>query len=135
VFSGGVDAKATEISDKEKFVMQILNRPQLVLQTSQQSFVGTNPADDKVKTNKPTGEILHTEYADGKYTIKNSAGKYFNTGDKVALGSTPEKFALEIHGNKLAIRDEKGKYLKSENQGWMTLGGDDKPDAASFFDF
>ncbi len=76
---GGVDAKAVEVTPKEQFTMQILNRPLLVLQTSSASFVGT--AEGKVKTNKATPEVLLASYADGKYVIKASSGKVHSIYD------------------------------------------------------
>lgn len=69
---GGVDGKSTEVTAKELFQLQLLNRPQIVLQSNQQSFVGSQ--DDKVKT-KSNPETLHVEYKDGKYAIKNSGSK------------------------------------------------------------
>ena len=54
--------------------MIIIFRPQIVLQTAQQNFVGSTP-DDKVKT-RSTAEVFNVEYhPDGKYSIQTRAGK------------------------------------------------------------
>jgi len=132
---GGVDAKSNEISPKEQFVMQILNRHQLVLQTNTASFIGS--ADDKVKTNKANPEVLTSKFADGKYTIQTVGGKHVTIGaeNRGALSDAAQQFFFEVQFAKLAIRDDKGRYLKAEQQGWLIPGADDKPDASSLFDF
>jgi hypothetical protein len=48
--------------------------------------------------------------------------------------SEPDYFYIEFHQNKIAIKTQKLKYLKSENQGWL-VACEDKPGSTELFDF
>jgi len=131
---GGVEVKPTEVGPKELFEVFLFNRPQLVLQTNQQSFIGTQ--DDKVRTNKTKGEALVVEFKDSKYALRNSTGKYFKVGSdaKVGLAGDPSWFFFEFYSGRVAIKTETGKYLRSENQGWLVAVAD-RPEATELYNW
>jgi len=111
-----------------------LNRPQLVLQTNQQSFVGTTDAKS-IRTNKSKADAFDVEFKNGKYALKLQ-NKYLreSVDTKMILDVDPQFFFFEFRNGKLAIKTDKGKYLRSENQGWL-LAVADKVESTELFEF
>lgn len=121
---GAIDCKSSSATEKELFQIFFFNRPQIVLQCHQTSFVGVT--EGKIKTNRSKGDAFTLEFKDGKYSLKTSDGKFLKEGaeSRISLSPEPEWFTLEFHQNKLALKNEKGKYLRSENQGYLTAVAD-----------
>jgi len=134
---GGIDAKVSEVTDNELYEIHFVNRHQIVFQAEQQSFIGTVD-DSKVRTNRVQGEIFTLEYIEGKatYLIKSQHGKYWKEGDmnRISAENDGDQFYLEIHHGKFAIKNLKGKYLKSENQGYL-VASVDSPTATELYEF
>jgi len=131
---GGVEAKLTTVAPQALFDVLFLNRPQLVLQTCQQSFVGTTDGKS-IRTNKSKADVFDIEYKNGKYALKLQ-NKYMREGgdSKMILDMDPQFFYFEFRNGQLAIKTEKGKYLRSENQGWL-LAVADKVEPTELFEF
>lgn len=118
---GAVDAKGKEVTGKEQFELYFYNRPQIVFQAPQQSFVATG-SNGFITTSSSKPEVFVANFKDGQYSFQNPAGKYWTVGEggRVTTGPNPEYFTFEFNNGKVAIKHSSGKYLKSENQGWLT---------------
>jgi len=131
---GGLEAKASDVGPQALFEVFFLNRPQIVLQTNQQSFVGV--VDGKsVRTNKSKPDVFDVQFQNGKYRLKFQ-NKYLHESPdgKMIVADDPQDFFFEFKNGQVAIRTEKGKYLRSENQGWL-LAVADKIEATELFEF
>ena len=70
-------------------------------------------------------------------TSINQLPKYFNEGsdNKLVLGSAAQYFFLEFHQGKLAIKTEKGRYVKPDaNGGWLSATSENAT-LAELYDF
>jgi len=133
---GGIDCKAGEVGDQNKFLIYFFNRPQIVFLADQRSFVGIDK-NGKVMSNRALPEAFTLEFNEGKYSIKSNDGKYLKTGadqSKLELSPTPEMFEIEFYLNKLSLKNSSGKYVKSENQGWL-VATVAKPGETELFEF
>jgi len=132
---GGIDAKSASVTPSELFEIYFYNRREIVFQTSMATFIGVT--NDKVLCNKAVPEFFEFVFENATYAVKHpGTGKFWNVGDqnRVNLGPAPEKFFLEFHQNKLALKTASGKYLKAENQGFVTASAD-KPGETELFEF
>jgi len=123
---GGIDAKTSAVGQNEIFEICLLNRPFIVLKTNQSSFIGAT--DDKVRTNRASPEAFTLHFKDGAYAIQTPQGWYFNESNvesRICAAPEPGWFHLEFNQfGRVAIRTPKGKYLKSENQGFLVATAD-----------
>jgi len=132
---GGIDAKASDIGANELFEIYFFNRRELVFQTNQASFIGIT--NDKVLCDKPNPEFFELVFQNASYAVKHPpTGKFWTTGDsnRMVLAAQPEYFFLEFHSNKLALKTAAGKYLKAENQGFVTATAT-TPGEAELYEF
>jgi len=134
---GAIDSKADYPSQLEFFELYFFNRPAIILQTSQQSYIGILDGV-KIRTNKAKGDPFFLQFQEGKYSFKGGPppGMFWNVGSdtRITLGQQPEWFYIEFTKGKLAIKTESNKYLRSENQGFLASVADEIKET-ELFDF
>ncbi|XP_076472853.1 fascin-2-like [Babylonia areolata] len=127
--TGSLVASSDAVGDKERFMVQVANRPMLVLK-SDHGFVGCKPGPPKtdVVCNRAVYDVIHVESVakePGVYFLKASNDQYWSVrddGSVVADGSNKSKFQLQVRDNrKLTIRylagPDKYFYIKGEQNG------------------
>ncbi|XP_033109195.1 fascin-like [Anneissia japonica] len=119
------NADGADPAEKDLFIFQMVNRPQLVLK-GVQGFVG-HGSRSKVECSKPRYDVYKVTCKDGYYNLQAENGKYWVVEDdqSISLGSAPDKFIFEyISMSKLAIRGGRNfTYLKGEQNGDFKCNG------------
>lgn len=122
--TGALIATSDVISEKENFVIRVVNRPVLVLkgESGYLSMITSGSRSSQYACNKSVYDVLRLEQGPGgAYFVKGENGKYWTLGpdDSVqADGTTPSPFIFEFNGNsEMAIRAPNDKYLNGEKSG------------------
>ena len=134
---GGLSASKPAAGPEELFVLHLLNRPRVVLKTSNMSFVGLNNTG-KVVGNKATGEVFEMGMVGpGIYALRSSStGRFVSLQDDSSLLANAgepgprEQFYVELYlHSKLALKAvSNGKYIKAENHGAVSAISDQQGD-------
>jgi fascin 1/2 len=122
--NGSLYAVSDAVSDKERFIITIINRPILVLKC-EFGFVGLKSANNnRVECNKVSYNQIFLEHTDGKsgeYYLKGSNGKYWSVDGEGMINAdsaTPHPFLCEMRAqSRFAIKAPNGKYIKGEQNG------------------
>ncbi|XP_006264658.2 fascin [Alligator mississippiensis] len=120
---------------KEKFLLLLVNRPQLILQ-SEAGFVGRSPGTQRLDGNRPAPDVnTVTLNEDGFYHFR-IANKYWSI-DKNGLimvnGDQGSNFTLQfVASGCLAIKAPNNKYLVAEGGGRLWTGTTDVGAATRF---
>ncbi|XP_013420441.1 fascin [Lingula anatina] len=126
--NGSLYAVSDTVTDKEKFMLTLVNRPILVLK-GQYGFVGfKTPNSPKLDCARSVYDIITlSQNPDGTYCMKAPNGNYLavtSDGSIAAENATPYKFILELREHsKFAIKAENGCYLKGEQNGIFSATG------------
>ncbi|XP_074651546.1 protein singed-like [Tubulanus polymorphus] len=137
--TGHLTANVTDPTEKERFVVVLLNRPILVLK-SEFGFVGFKSSDsDKIECNRGDFDVFHLEHVEGgKYAIRASNGKYLAASDDGAIlanSPTAVPFSLEFHEQaRFAIKAGNEKYIKGEQNGLFSACAD-KVDKSTLWEY
>lgn len=128
--TGSLMAGSDSVTDKEKFVIKIANRPTLVLK-SDFGFVGSKSpgaAKAEIVCNRSTYECITVEANNnGTYYFKAANGKYWSVADDgsiMADGSPKSAFTLQCRDTRtLTLRADNGCYVKGEQNGLFRAKG------------
>ncbi|ESN99697.1 hypothetical protein HELRODRAFT_185802 [Helobdella robusta] len=120
--NGSLFATVDEPSDKEKFILTILNKPRLVLK-GEYGFVGFK-SGSRFECNRTLFDAIQLVHQEGKqpfYFMKGPNDKYCQIdqeGNLVSDSNTPTPFLLELRDqSRLTIRAPNGNYLVGEQNG------------------
>lgn len=135
--NGGFVANASSCGDNEKFVCNLVNRPQLVLR-SDHGFCASKPTRDVISANAVDPEVFQVSVKNGKYVFKGANGKYWRTdvdGTVSCTGDQAEEYTIQLLAfSKMAIRNANGAFFKSEQAGGFKAVSS-SPGASELFEF
>jgi len=117
--NGGMKADGADSDPTAQFILEIINRPQLILR-GQYGFVGLKGASGRVEVCRSTPTVFELESEGGKYYIKGPNGKYWGVdGDGLHCNSSGKTtFYLEfVQRSKCLLKTEDGAYLEGEQNG------------------
>ncbi len=123
--NGGMKADGDSSDPTAHFVMEIINRPQIVLR-GQYGFVGLKGASGRVEVARALGEVFDLECDKGKYYFKGPNGRYWGVdGDGVHCNNAAKNtFYLEFPTHsRILIKTEDGAYLEGEHNGAFKATG------------
>jgi len=109
-------------NEGEEFILQLVNRPLLVLR-GEHGFLGCK--DTTVQGNKANYDIFTMESdSKGAYHLKAPNGKYITIDDDnklTANGEQPQPFLIQLYSNsRMTLKPEDGDYITSDRVGIMT---------------
>jgi fascin 1/2 len=128
--NGKLAPTSESVGDKEKFLLQLINRPLLILR-GEHGFVGMRgPSTARLECNRSSYEVFKLHFEDGKYKLEGRNGKFAQIDGEanLNLSGTSEDcatFQLEFREHtKMCIKANNGKYLKGESNGAFTANGE-----------
>ena len=117
--NGQLAATGIEAGEDAYFILEMINRPILVLR-GEYGFVGTKGAAATLECNRSQYDIFEVECKDGSYFL-SKGGKYWKLeGDNsiTCTSSQPEPFAMELRAHThMCIRASNGNYIAGEQHG------------------
>lgn len=127
--NGKLASTADSVGDKEKFLLQLINRPLLILRC-EHGFVGSKGTSERLESNRSSYDVFKLHFDDGKYKLEGRNGKFaqLDASSNLNLTGTSDsctKFNFEFREHtKMSIKADNGKYLKGESNGTFTATGD-----------
>lgn len=127
--NGKLAPTADSVGDKEKFLLQLINRPLLILR-GEHGFVGAKGPSGRLECNRSSYDVLKLHFADGKYKIQGRNEKFAQIDGDLNVNMTGTSddaatFYLEFREHtKMCIKADNTKYLKGESNGAFTANGD-----------
>ncbi|OWF42575.1 fascin-like [Mizuhopecten yessoensis] len=122
--TGALIANSDTISEKEMFVIRVVNRPVLVLkgENGYLSMISSGSCTTRYACNKSTYDVLQLERGPGgAYFVKGENSKYWTLGPDNSVqadSATPIPFIFEFNGDsEITIRAPNDMYLKGEKSG------------------
>jgi fascin 1/2 len=121
------------------FVMELINRPQLVLRGTY-GFVHTLPSG-LLECTSTTPEVYSVEPQDGKYAIYTPTAqgekKYWKVGQNgiTASESEPEFYSLSLAPNSKLNLSFEGKYFAGAQNGAFTASGGDSASSSTNWEY
>lgn len=107
-----------------QYVWELINRPQLVIRTSQ-GFVNTKPSG-ALECNCPNPEVFQCHVTQGMVQIASDNGKYWKTTatGMCATGTEPEFFEMVLLDNtKMTLKSANGSLFQCFQNGAFTATG------------
>ncbi|XP_076459501.1 protein singed-like [Babylonia areolata] len=128
--TGSLVAASDTVTEKERFMVKVANRPMLVLR-SDFGFVGSKSpgaAKTEIVCNRSTYEVIFVEHGPpGTYFMKATNGQYWSVVDEksiVADGSGKSPFHLQCRDNRtLTLQHGKDRFIKGEQNGLFQAVG------------
>ena len=128
--NGKLAPSSESIGDKEKFLLQLINRPLLILR-GEHGFVGMRGATTaRLECNRSSYEVFKLHFEDGNYKLEGRNGKFAKIDGEgnVNLSGNSEdcttfQFEFREH-TKVCIKAGNGKYLRGESNGAFTADGE-----------
>lgn len=128
--NGKLAPSSDSVGEKEKFLLQLINRPLLILR-GEHGFVGMRgPSTARLECNRSSYEVFKLHFEAGKYKLEGRNGKFAQIdgeGNINLTGSSEDcaTFYLEFREHtKMCIKANNGKYLKGESNGAFTANGE-----------
>lgn len=127
--NGKLASSADSVGDKEKFLLQLINRPLLILRC-EHGFVGSRAQSDRLECNRSSYEVFKLHFENGKYKLQGRNDKFaqLDAGNNLNLTGTSDgctKFNFEFRQHtKMSIKADNGKYLQGESNGTLTATSD-----------
>ena len=127
--NGKLAPTADCVGDKEKFILQLINRPLLILR-GEHGFVGMKGPSGRLECNKSSYEVFNLHFENQMYKLEGRNGKFaqIDSDANVNLTGTSDNcttFFLEFREHtKMGIKADNGCYLKGASNGTFTANGD-----------
>lgn len=138
--NGKLAPSADSIGEKEKFLLQLVNRSLLILR-GEHGFVGMRgPTTARLECNRSSYEVFKLHFEDGKYKLEGRNGKFAKIDGELNVnlsGSSDDctTFYLEFREHtKMCIKADNGMYLKGESNGAFTANGE-SPDKSTLWEY
>ena len=136
--NGQMAANSAELGDNCKFVLEIINRPILVLR-GEFGFVGVKGASSVLECNRSQYDIFLVEGDAGTYKIKATNGKYWkleSDGTFTTTGTQPAEFLVELRVHThMCIIAPNGQYIKGAQNGSFTATGGNTINNSTLWEF
>ncbi|XP_074921118.1 fascin-like isoform X1 [Chelonoidis abingdonii] len=124
-----------EAAGKEEFLLLLVNRPLLILQ-SEAGFVGLFPGTQRLDGNRPVYDASTLTLGEDGFCHFRVANKYWSLdqdGLVMASGDHPSNFVLQfVSSNCLVLKAPNSKYLVAEAGGRLWAGASNAASATPF---
>lgn len=139
--NGSLYAVSDEVSEKERFLITIINKPRLVLKCDY-GFVGLKtPTNPRYECNRATYDSIILQHAGdltSAYHLQSHNGKYWmvdGDGNMTADSVQPVPFIFEMRGqSRMTIKCPNGNYISGEQNGIMAAKSNDL-EKATFWEY
>lgn len=117
----------TEVGDTEKYTLELVNRPILVLR-GEFGFVGLKGTSNIIECNRAVYDVFQVSQSEskGRYKLHSSSGKYWHTEDNGSITVTDDASKADDYTfilpkyNHLCIKAPNGNLLKGSQNGLFT---------------